>query len=394
MLRDKDQQAYKNIGDPSVFMNVHAIEEEEKITTGAVSRGEDAGEFDRRLKPKPNEGDRLMDLFLGSGTESNGGPQAISENYGPSLFEPPEPSSGLSLFKDDLSYCKAGLHHLRASDERLEFQVDTAAKALTLDAPADLQQRFSYFPAGTRPANWRFDLTPDIKAMSRAIEQSRKSEASWPAKHYLWRQNPVVAWLNDRLLANFGRHEAPVLAGVPGLAWGQVAYVFSGVAPNRKSHPLVCVWGAAVFVDGEFEDCVPLEELLARTGLDRRPVPNRDMNIDLDALTQLLPEAVTWARIWVREKCDEFERETEPKLDNALDELEELKKRQFEHLEHVLLESAQAVQIKEARFIRRKEGIEQLFANYLNWVQDTMCLETQPWIKVLGVVKGEEPEHA
>ena len=202
MLKEKDQQAYRNIGDPSVFMNVHSVEEEEKITEDAVSRGEAAAEFDRRLTPKPNEGDNLMDLFLGRGVASNGGPQAFAEENGPgpSLFDLAEPSSGLSLFKDDLSYCKAGLHHLRASDQRLEFQVDTLAKALTLDAPADLQQRFSYFPPGTRPTNWRFDLTPDIKAMSRAIEESRKSEASWPAKHYLWRQNPVVAWLNDRLM--------------------------------------------------------------------------------------------------------------------------------------------------------------------------------------------------
>ena len=120
---------------------------------------------------------------------------------------------------------------------------------------------------------------------------------------------------------------------------GKVAYLFSGVAPNRKSHPLVCVWGAALFVHGNFEDCVPLEDLLERTGLNRRPVPNRDVDIDLNDSKELLPEAVTWAGIWVRERCEVFNRETEPKLGEALQELEKLKKRQLRHLENVFLES-------------------------------------------------------
>ena len=392
ILREKDEQAYKNIGDPSVFMNVHAVEEEEKITEDAIARGEDAEEFDERLTPKPNEGDKLMELFLGGATPSEGDEQAFSVNGspGPSLFDPPDLSSGLSLFKDDLSYSKAGLHHLRETDRRLEFQVDTEGNSLTLDAPADLQHRFSYFPPGTRPRNWRFDLTPDIQSMSRAIEDSRKNEASWPTKHYLWRQNPVVAWLNDRLLANFGRLEAPVLAGVPGLAQGEVVYAFSGVAPNRKSHPLVCVWGAAVFVNRQFEDCVPLEDILERTGLDRRQIPNRGLDVDLGSLRQLLPEAVGWAKIWVRERCDDFERETDPKLDATLVELEALKNRQLDHLTEVMLESQQALPIKQAQFDRRKNEIDQLFERYLNWVQDTMSLEAQPWVKVLCVMKGED----
>ena len=392
VLRQKDEQAEKNIGDPSVFMNVHSIEEEEKITESAIARREDSVEFDQRLTPQKNDGDMLMNLFLGNAPMDGSGGDDVSGDYEVMrLFAPPpEPSDGLSLFRDDLSYCDAGLHHLRSNDQRLDFQVDRKAKSLMLEAPADLQQRFSYYPPKTRPENWRFNLTSDISSMSRAIEDSRKSETSWPTKHYLWKQNPVVSWLNDRLLATFGRHEAPVLAGLEGLAREEVAFAFSGVAPNRKSHPLVCVWGAAIFRGGSFRECVPFADVIARTGLDRRPVPNRVVDVDLRRIRGLLRRAVGEAKLWVRDRCEDFERETDPKLEAALADLDALKERQLLHLEERMLESQQALPIRRARLEKRQREIDELFTDYWNWVQDTMSLEAQPWVKVLCVMMGQD----
>ncbi len=68
--------------------------------------------------------------------------------------------------------------------------------------------------------------------------------------HYLWRLNPVVGWLNDRMLAAFGRHEPPVLAGVPNLAADETAFVLSGLVPNRRSHPLLYEWLAVTYRGG------------------------------------------------------------------------------------------------------------------------------------------------
>ena len=63
----------------------------------------------------------------------------------------------------------------------------------------------------------------------------------------------MVAWLNDRILAAFGRHEAPVLAGVPGLAPDETVFVISGLVPNRKRHPLVYEWVGVTFRGERFE---------------------------------------------------------------------------------------------------------------------------------------------
>ena len=99
VLVEKDEQAYKNIGDPSVFMDVHDIDEEEKFTGRAIASGKPAADFkgrlDGRLTGGPNEGEGLLAMFL----QPDGG-----EPETPPATMPPPP---LSLFRSDLDYCEA-----------------------------------------------------------------------------------------------------------------------------------------------------------------------------------------------------------------------------------------------------------------------------------------------
>jgi hypothetical protein len=88
--------------------------------------------------------------------------------------------------------------------------------------------------------------------------------------HYLWPLNPVLAWANDKVLAGFGRHEAPLVtlpAGV--LGQGEVVYVMSGLIPNRKSHPLVHKWFAVTMRKGQVDDVEAFADLTERIGRTR-----------------------------------------------------------------------------------------------------------------------------
>ena len=104
VLEQKDRQAYENVGDPSAFMNVHDIDEEERITAEAMASGEDASRFDARLTPRSNEGDELLALFLGTSGGAEPEPNGEDELPPPTKF----------LFASDLRYCEAALHRLRA----------------------------------------------------------------------------------------------------------------------------------------------------------------------------------------------------------------------------------------------------------------------------------------
>ena len=387
VLSQKEKQAYVNIGDPTVFMNVHSIEAEEGITEKAIAKGEDAKAFDERLTPHPSAGDELMALFLGNSEDPqsatvNGRPQAVATDRS----QPPAP---LSMFQGDLAYCKEGLEFLLQDHPTLNFTTDRAAGSLSLDAPGDLEYRFRSFPREVWPENGRFDLTTDIETMRRAIEQSRKDERAWPRKHYLWRLSPVVEWLNDRMMAAFGRHEAPILAGLPGLDQGEVAFAFSGLVLNQKSQPMICAWRAVVFRCGMRPECISLSSLLERTGLNRRPVPARALPVDQRKLRRLRPRAVAVARDWMKQESVSFQRKNAPELKTALNQLKALMDRQLEHAEKSVDGSKQWESLKRSRVERKWRDINDSFSSLENWTRDTMSLELHPWIKILSVMTGE-----
>ena len=390
VLQEKDEQAYRNIGDPSAFMNVRDIEAEEDITARAVAAGEDAKHFDERLErsaDEGSEGDDLLALFLGR----NGATDAAS-----AAETAPAPEAPLSLFPDEFAYCRAGLDRLRArqgnapGNAGLHFEAHPESSTLTLDAPEDLKHRFGSFPREVMPKDGRFVLTADRGRMAAAITESRREETAWPALHYLWCLNPVVSWLDDRMLAAFGRREAPILAGIPGLAPDEAVFVCSGLVPNRKGHPLVYEWIGVAYRGGRFEALVPFRDLLDRTGLGRREIPNRGTPVDEAGLRQRLPGAVERARRWFTERRRAFEDRINTKLNGEMAALEELKRRQHLRIEDMLATSRQAEALKQRLAAQQRQEIEDIFGEYLDWIQETMTTEKQPWVKVICVLTGGE----
>ena len=373
VLKEKDEQAYRNIGDPSAFMNVHDIDEEEKITTRTIAEGAKAEAFDGALTPTKNEGDSLLALF----TSGNAPASQVTE-----------PAPPPSLYTNDLAYCEAALHRLRAKDATLRFEVDATAKTLTLDAPEDLRHRFVQQPSEAAPEHWRFVLTTAKNRMAHAIAESRRDERAWPREHYLWRLHPVVEWLNDRLAAAFGRHEAPVLAGVPGLASTETAFVFAGLVPNRRGHPLLHEWIAVRHEPNGFAPSQPFETLCRCIGLGTRLMTNRQETVDVAALEGLLPEAVQRANAWFVEQRNAFEDDINAKLNQAVDGLDALKNRRLRQLDLRFERSAMAEPLKEARRKAAESDIDGIFGHYLQWIEEVMTTEERPWVSVVCVLVG------
>ena len=396
VLMEKDEQAYKNIGDPSVFMDVHDIDEEEKFTGRAIASGESAADFEGRLNGRltaePSEGEGLLAMFL----QPDGG-----EPETPPATTPPPP---LSLFRSELDYCEAALHRLQArqghsngegspaaESVRLRFRVDADSETLTLDAPDDLTARYSYLPPEVLPDSRRFILTTSRRRMSEAIVESRRAESTWPPVHYLWRLSPVVGWLNDRVLAAFGRAEAPILSGVPGLGPDEVAFVFSGLVPNRKSHPLVFEWIAVSFRNGENAELIPFEDLVEQTGLGHRAIPNLRQPADTAALSGLLPAAVTRAREHFTERRNAFEKAIDAKLEDEVRALDEFRDRSLRQLELDFPQSDQVEQLRRTRGEQARQEVKMVHDEYVKWIEETMTTEPHPWIRVVCAMTPLEP---
>ena len=372
VLKAKDEQAYRNIGDPSAFMNVHDVVEEEEITARTIASGATAESFDAALTPAENEGDSLLQLFT-SGPPANGATNA-------------DPQAPPSLYASDLAYCEAALRRLREKDRALHFEISEDGDTLTLDAPEDLRDRFARMPPEIAPNDWRFVLTTARRRMAEAVAASRRDERTWPQEHYLWRLHPVVDWLSDRMAAAFGRHEAPVLAGMPGLAAGETAFVLAGLVPNRRGHPLIHEWIAVRHGPSGFAPPEPFDDFRRQIGLGTRDLPNRLEPVDIPALQSLLPGAVDAATTWFANRRNEFEDAINAKLDHAVAQLDVLKARKHRQLELRLEGSAMAEPLKRARHAAAVQDVEDIFDDYLRWIEDAMTTEERPWVSVVCAI--------
>ncbi|MEN8168495.1 MAG: DEAD/DEAH box helicase, partial [Pseudomonadota bacterium] len=222
VLEEKDEQAYHDIGDPSVFMGVFDSEEETRLTEEAMAAGQEADAFNDRYQPEKNPGDDLLALFLGA--KNSGDPQPAPQPNGtPAIpIDPP-----LSLFPDHYTWARRALQQLQTRGDPLQWNPDDVSHHLTLTATDELRHRFRFLPREIYPEQGQFILTDDIEVIKQEIARSREDENAWPKIHYLWPQHPIAEWLGDRMLAAFGRHTAPVIELPEGLSNGESVFIIN-----------------------------------------------------------------------------------------------------------------------------------------------------------------------
>jgi superfamily II DNA or RNA helicase len=382
ILQQKDEQAYRNLGDPASFLHVYDPEKEAEKVSELMAAGVDAGQFEATLDAAhdsggEDEGDWLLKLFEQGETAAR-----IKSDSSEAICQ------GFSLFDDDYGFAKTALQQLSQPNPVAQFTLDDDSQTIALTAPLDLQERLRLsLPVEARAADHRYVLCSQPGRMIQAIEaarQAKQEEASWPSLHYLWPQHPVMEWLSDRVLTAFGRHRAPVIQA-PALTEGESAFILVGLVPNRKGQPLLVEWQVAIQRGGAFA-LEPFPSFAARIGLKAGALPNRGLALDTFALQQSLPDAVAAMRRWMVARQQAFSADMDERLKGTLADLERLQGKQFEQLELRLESNQQAEQIKQSRRKQRAQQIRKVFDEYRQWVEDTMTTEPQPFIQVLAAV--------
>lgn len=388
ILKEKDEQAYRNIGDPATFMKVHDAEAEEALTMEAMATGTAAEDFDQQYQPDDsNEGDDLLALFLN--------PEAAQ----PKAAEEAEQHTveRYSLFPSDFEFARQALEALNRERRQVSFKVNREQSTLTLTPPDDLEYRFRFLPPEVGPQDGSLVLTADRQRFEQEIRRSRQDESAWPKLHYLWPQHPAIQWLQDRLLAQVARHSAPVLA-LPdtdqvnrALQPGECVFLVSGLIPNRKAHPVIWEWFAIRCTDGAVVEVLPAEDWLRGLQLDNR-LPNRGQPVELAPLEQLRGPVIAAARAQMEARQQQYSAERQPELERQLAELTALKERQVAQLDLQLEGSSQAAHFKAARREERLQHIERVFRDYRVWVRDTLSIEPVPYIQIVAVFTREAQE--
>lgn len=371
-LIEKEDAAHKNLGDVAWLMGLHEAEKEEE----RIARGIEQGETPDEIIPGDQQHTDFMDLLFGEGMPAEAAPR---------IGDRPR------LFADDLAYAREAFAiALNDGGDSVDWldEVD----GFRLRPPADLLRRYEYLPRELRERGEEFRLTTDRNRVMDALENSRNDEDLWPEWELFWELHPVAGWLDDRVLAEFGRHEAPVLRVGSGVVGEEAVFVFQGLVSNHRSQPIVVDWFGVRCVNGAAGALQPLVEIVRDTGLDKvHPNPGGELPEKLkQKLLALRAPAVAKAREHMKELRKQRAAALGDDLRAGLRKLtgwHDAARALLDEREKSLLANRQQLsKPQQAKFERERDRLERIENERKQWINDGMRTVDEPYLRLAAVL--------
>lgn len=373
ILITKEEQALKNIGDPSLLLGKFTIEDEELVVIEAIERGSDADAFEDTLV----SGEKEYDLFEELMREAE---KAEDDN-----IEVSRTVSDETLFTD-IEYLSQALSYLNQDESHPVDKLSTVS-GLDIKITEDMRRRLrALVPEEALPSGDTLRLSDDIsfvKDEMRRSMQNNMAETAWPKTQYLWQQHPIFTWVNDKAGLLFDRGQAPMIGIPEKLSIDETIFVISGSIPNQKSTPLVDEWFGLVFSDGKYVETIDMHEVIRRTGIRS----NKFVNIDaireeeIYSAEALREEAVSHAREYLREKYQEYQNRINPLLDEEVEKLIALQEKHHQYYQLTFFE-------QERKLEEKNRSVDELFERFIAWVTETLTIQDNPYIRIIAVLTG------
>ena len=388
ILIDKDEQAAKNIGDPSAFMGLYDEELEVAKVAAAMESNTTAEAFAAQLA----NGD--VDPFEALwGAAQAGAAQSVKDaapfgvQAAPLAPTSAPTGSAPSLFGDDYIYLRDALTWLRQASPR-EYnpvQSDDAKRTLSFQPSSDLAPLLKRELASEMwPTDNQFALSADKAVVDAAIQHARDANA-WPQVHYLWPLHPISQWLDYKLMALFGRQRAPVIRVQQGLSAGEAIVVVLAQAPNRRGQTMLTEWmGVRLNASAQPQSVLTLDELMQRTGVGSTSLANDGQPVPAAHIQAALTAVVQMAERHLKPIKQAFDADCRARLGHEQDKLKTLQHKHFAQLE---LDFAKGIeQVNAARRKQRENDTADLFKNYQQWIKDTLELDDRAQLTVVAVL--------
>lgn len=373
ILITKEEQALKNIGDPSLLLGKFTIEDEELVVADAIQKGSDENAFEQTLDASEDDFDPFEALMAAVGETENTESEKSNVVEDDTLFP-------------DIDYLYQALTYLNQTESYPAQKLQTVS-GLDIKLTPDMLRRLkALVPEEALPQGETLRVSDD---KSFCMEQMRNSmqknmdESAWPATQYLWKLHPVLSWVNDKAGLLFNRGEASVI-GLPGkLAEGESIYIITGSIPNLKSTPLVDEWFGLQYQDGKFVKVLTMNEVVQKTGLSNPKIPNTNCigEAETTEAGRILEDVVDRAKQHLEEHFKKYQIEMNPLLDEEVDKLIELQGKHHEYYQMALFEQERKLQEQERR-------VDELFDQFMNWVKETLTIQNNPYIRIVSVLMG------
>ena len=373
ILITKEEQALKNIGDPSLLLGKFTIEDEELVVIDAIESGSDEKAFEATLDSGEEEFDPFEELMKAAG-------EAEEKEAADSKTVDDE-----TLYSD-IDYLSQALGYLNQSESHPVEKLGTVS-GLDIKVTPDMMRRLrALVPEEALPAGDTLRLSDDkafcMEEMRRSM-QNNMAETAWPKTQYLWALHPVFNWINDKAGLLFDRGQAPIVGLPNALVSDEIIYVVSGSIPNLKSTPLVDEWFGLLYKNGNFVKVLDMNEVLQKTGIRSSSLSNTDAITEDEVISAetLLEDVVEHAKVFLKEKFRDYQNRMNPLLDKEVDKLIELQNKHHEYYQLTLFEHERKLEEKE-------RSVDELFNEFINWVTETLTIQDNPYIRIVAVFSG------
>lgn len=373
ILITKEEQALKNIGDPSLLLGKFTIEDEERVVAEAIEAGSNADVFEKALDLGKEDFDPFEALMAAAS-------EAENENEKKSEIVTDE-----TLFSD-MDYLYQALTYLNQTEEYPVEKLKTVS-GLDIQMTSDMKRRLkAVVPEEALPQGEMLRVSDDksfCMDQMRISMQKNMDESAWPTTQYLWKLHPILNWVNDKAGLLFRRDEAPIIGLPNSLKTGESIFIITGSIPNLKSTPLVDEWFGLLYQNDTFVKVLSMNEVVQKAGLSAPKIPNTNSVTEgeISAASGLLRNAVTQAKNYLDEHYKRYQAEMGPLLDKEVDKLIELQEKHKEYYQLTLFEHERQLREQERR-------VDELFDQFVNWVIETLTIQNNPYIRIISVLVG------
>ncbi|EGC02171.1 DEAD/DEAH box helicase [Ruminococcus albus] len=373
ILVEKEEQAFKNIGDPTLLLGKFNIEDEELVISETIENGSDAAAFEDSLHDEESEFDPL-DFLLN---------EASMEETTTTVNDTVEDET---LFTDKQYLIKA-LSYIN-KDEQHPLRQLSEISGVDVMLTEDMRRRLSaVIPEEAMPSGEILRLSDDktyIMQKMRKSMQNSIDNAAWPDAQYLWAIHPVISWLNDKTGLLIGRGEAPVIGVKNFMQPKESIFIVEGSMPNERSAALVDDLFGVRYVDGKFVEFLDINAVVNKTKINSELLANEKNVTDemITALSGQLEDVVAKAKEKLAESYRKYKEATDPLIDAEVDKLAELEER---HKDYQL-----SLFTDERRKSEAERRVDELFDSFTKWVKETLDIRNNPYIRIITVLTGVE----
>lgn len=372
ILVEKEEQAFKNIGDPTLLFGKFNIEDEELVVSDTIENGSDAKAFEDTLHDEEDDLDPL-DLLMS---------EVLSvEETASSTSDTVEDET---LFSDKEYLIKA-LSYINGNEEHPLRQLNDIS-GVDVMLTDDIRRRLSaVIPEEAMPSGEILRLSDDKEYIMREMRNSLQNpinNAAWPVTHFLWAIHPIISWLNDKASLLIGRGEAPVIGVKNFMKTNESIFIVEGSMPNERSAALVDDMFGVRYVDGKFVEFLDINDVINRTKINTELLANEQSVTDemITGLSKRREDVVAKAKERLAESYSKYKEATDPLLDAELNKLIELEERHKDYQVSLFND--------ERRRSEAERRVDELFNNFTKWVKETLDIRNDPYIKIITVLTG------